>query len=80
MSDEEEYPVVVQADGNIKLKIEKMETDKLYHCIHDDTVFLFFKDEAGLLNCYEVNDPHTVSEISKNPADIKAILSHHANG
>jgi hypothetical protein len=75
----DDYPVVAQPDGNIKLKIEKMETEKLYYCVQDNAVFLFFKDEAGLLNCYEVNDPDTVAEISKNPSDLEVILKRRSS-
>ena len=79
MAADEEYPVTVQLDGNIKLKIEKMAVDHLYYCIHEGTVFLFYMDEARMLNCYEVNDPETVSEIKKDPSQIEAILSRRAN-
>jgi hypothetical protein len=68
-----EYPVVVERDG-IKLKPEKMVIDQLYHCIFDQKVFLFYKDEQELLHCYEVDDPSAVKEISSNPLDIENIL------
>ena len=68
-----EYPVVVERDG-IKLKPENMVIDQLYHCIFDQKVFLFYKDEQELLHCYEVDDPSAVKEISSNPLDIENIL------
>ena len=68
-----DYPVVISAEG-IKLKTEKMQPDQLYHCIYENKVFLFYKDEEGLLNCYEVSDPSAVSEIEKNPSEIEAVL------
>jgi hypothetical protein len=68
-----EYPVIVESDG-IKLKPEIMNIDQLYHCIFDDKVFLFYKDEQELLHCYEVEDPTAVKEISSNPSDIENIL------
>ena len=68
-----EYPVAVQPDG-IKLKPERMVIDQLYHCIFDNKVFLFYKDEQELLHCYEVEDPSAVKEISSNPSDIENIL------
>jgi hypothetical protein len=68
-----EYPVAVQPDG-IKLKPERMVTDQLYHCIFDNKVFLFYKDEQELLHCYEVEHPSAVKEISSNPLDIENIL------
>ena len=39
----DDYPVVAGQDG-IKLKTEKMVADRLYHCIYDGKVFLFYKD------------------------------------
>lgn len=69
----DDYPVVAEKDG-IKLKTEKMVADQLYHCIYDNKVFLFYKDEDGLLNCYEVENPDAVKEIASNPSDIENIL------
>ena len=68
-----EYPVAVQPDG-IKLKPEMMVIDQLYHCIFENKVFLFYKDEQELLHCYEVEHPAAVKEISSNPSDIENIL------
>jgi hypothetical protein len=72
-----EYPVIVGPDG-IKLKPEIMNIDQLYHCIIDDKVFLFYKDEQELLHCYEVEDPTAVKEISSNPSDIENILRRYS--
>jgi hypothetical protein len=72
-----EYPLAVEPDG-IKLKPEKMDIDQLYHCIFDDKVFLFYKDEQEILHCYEVEDPAAVKEISSNPSDIENILLRYA--
>lgn len=74
---DDEYPVVAGSDG-IKLKTEKMVADRLYHCVHDGKVFLFYKDEEGLLNCYEVENPQAVNEIAANPAEIESILKKYA--
>ena len=68
-----EYPVTVQSDG-IKLKPEKMIVNQLYHCLFEDKVFLFYKDEEELLHCYEVENADAVREISANPSDIETIL------
>lgn len=68
-----EYPVTVQSDG-VKLKPEKMIVNQLYHCLFEDKVFLFYKDEEELLHCYEVENADAVREISANPSDIEAIL------
>jgi len=69
----DDYPVVAGQEG-IKLKTEKMVIDQLYHCIYDNKVFLFYKDEEGLLHCYEVENPDAVREIAANPSEIEDIL------
>ena len=72
---EDDYPIVAKDDG-IVIKIEKMEVDKIYHCIYQDKVFLFFKDEQELLNCYEVQDMEAAEAIRSNPdsESVKTIL------
>ena len=72
-----EYPVTVQSDG-IKLKPEKMIVNQLYHCLFEDKVFLFYKDEEELLHCYEVENADAVREISANPSGIEAILKKYS--
>ena len=74
---EEDYPVVVGPNG-IKLRTEKMIKDRLYHCVYDNKVFLFYKDEDDLLNCYEVDHPVAVQEIAENPSDIENILKKYS--
>jgi len=69
----DDYPVVAGQEG-IKLKTEKMVIDQLYHCIYDNKVFLFYKDEEGLLHCYEVENLDAVREIAANPSEIEDIL------
>lgn len=73
----DDYPVVINEDG-IKIKTEKMEQEKLYHCIFEDRVYLFYKDELGLLHCYEVENPDVVQEISTHPKDLEEILKKYA--
>jgi hypothetical protein len=73
MAEGDDYPVVAGQEG-IKLKTEKMVMDQLYHCIYDNKVFLFYKDEDGLLHCYEVENPDAVREIAANPSEIENIL------
>jgi hypothetical protein len=77
MAASNDYPVVAGEDG-IKLKTEKMVIDQLYHCVYEDKVFLFYKDEEGLLHCYEVEDPNAVREITANPSEIENILDKYA--
>jgi hypothetical protein len=73
-----DYPVLAESEG-IKIKTEKMVTDKLYHCIYDDKVFLFYKDEESLLHCYEVQNPDAVKEIAQNPSELGRILRKRAS-
>jgi hypothetical protein len=73
-----DYPVLAESEG-IKIKTEKMVTDKLYHCIYDDKVFLFYKDEESLLHCYEVQNPDAVKEIAQNPSELDRILRKRAS-
>ena len=72
-----DYPVIVQPDG-IKLQPEKMVIDQLYHCLFEDKVFLFYKDEEELLHCYELEDPSAAKEIFDNPSDIENILKKYS--
>jgi hypothetical protein len=75
---DDNYPVVAEHDG-IKLKTEKMVMDKLYHCIYENKVFLFYKDDQSLLHCYEVQNPDAVKEIVDNPSEIDSILAKYAD-
>ena len=52
---------------------------KLYHCIYDNKVFLFYKDEESLLHCYEVENPEAVKEIAQNPSELDNILRKRAS-
>ena len=52
---------------------------ELHHCIYDNKVFLFYKDEESLLHCYEVQNPEAVKEIEQNPSQIDSILQKRAN-
>ncbi|MGI0035205.1 MAG: hypothetical protein ACRD98_04990 [Nitrososphaera sp.] len=76
-ADDNEYPVVIGKDG-IKIRTEKMVADQMYHCIYENKVFLFYKDEEGLLHCYEVENPEAVKEIAANPSDLEIILKKYA--
>ena len=72
-----DYPVAAERDG-IKIKTEKMIIDKLYHCIYDNKVFLFYKDDQSLLHCYEVQNPDAVREIVEKPSELHSILKRYA--
>lgn len=78
MAGGDDYPVAAGQDG-IKLKTEKMVADQLYHCVFDDKVFLFYKDDNDLLHCYEVENPDAVREIAANPSEIESILKKYAS-
>lgn len=69
------YPVVAESEG-IKLKPELMEIEKLYYCIFQDKVMLFFKDQNELLNCYEIEDKEIVETVKKSSSteDIENVL------
>ncbi len=70
-----DYPVTVEPEG-VKIKPEKMEIDKLYHCIFQDKVLLFFKDQNDMLNCYEIDEKEIVDSIkqSSSPDEVENIL------
>ncbi len=74
---DDDYPVLAESEG-IKIKTEKMVIDKLYYCIYDNKVFLFYKDEESLLHCYEVQNPEAVKEIAQNPSELYRILRERA--
>lgn len=56
------YPVSPSDDG-IKIQPEKMEREKLYHCVFQDKVLLFYKDIQDVLNCYEIEEKDLVQKI-----------------
>ncbi len=66
-----DYPVVAEPEG-IKIKPELMEIEKLYYCIYQDKVMLFFKDQSELLNCYEIEEKEIVETV-KNSSSIEDI-------
>ena len=70
-----DYPVIAESEG-VKIKPEKMEIDKLYHCIFNDRVLLFFKDQNDMLNCYEIDEKEIVDSIkqSSSPDEVESIL------
>jgi hypothetical protein len=72
-----DYPIIVEKDG-IKIKPEEMTVDKMYHCIYDRKVYIFYKDEENLTHCYEVDDPLVVQEIVNNPDNLEDILLKHS--
>ena len=73
MTANDDYPVVIGEEG-IKLRTDKMIADQLYHCVHEGKVYMFYKDEEGLLHCYEVENLDATKEIIENPSRIEDIL------
>jgi len=63
-----EYPVSADENG-LNLKPEKMEKEKLYHCIFKNKVMLVFKDSQDVLNCYEIEEADLVDKIRKRSDD-----------
>ena len=64
----DDYPVSVDENG-MKIKPEKMEQEKLYHCIFKDKVLLVFKDSQDVMNCYEIEEKELVEKIKKIGSD-----------
>lgn len=60
-----DYPVTTEPEG-VKINPEKMEKDKLYHCVFKDKVLLFFKDQNDILNCYEIDEKELVDSIKQS--------------
>ena len=63
-----DYPVSADENG-VNLKPEKMEKEKLYHCIFKNKAFLVFKDSQDVLNCYEIEEENLVEQIRKSTND-----------
>lgn len=78
MVDGVDSPVSAGKDG-IKIKPEKMENEKLYHCIFDGKILIVFKDSQEVLNCYEIEEKKLVEEIknSGNNADLEKIFEEY---
>lgn len=60
-----EYPVTAEPEG-VKIKPEKMVTDKIYYCVYKDKVLLFYKDDQDLLSCYEIEEKELVDSIKQS--------------
>jgi len=68
------YPVLPK-DNGIKIQPEKMEKEKLYHCIFKDKILLFYKDVQDVLNCYEIEEEDLIQKIkTASDDDIEKIL------
>ncbi len=73
----------VSADENgVNLKPEKMEKEKLYHCIFKNKAFLVFKDSQDMLNCYEIEQEDLVEQIRKcdNDDELEKLFNDYVKG
>jgi len=67
-------PVEIDVENKIKINPEIMIIEKLYPIIYDNSIFLFYKDENELINCYEITDKSTIERAMLNPDKIIEIL------
>ena len=76
-----DYPVSADENG-VNLKPEKMEKEKLYHCIFKNKAMLVFKDSQDVLNCYEIEQEDLVEKIRKasNEDDLEKLLEDYIKG
>jgi len=76
-----DYPVSADENG-VNLKPEKMEKEKLYHCIFKNKVFLIFKDSQDMLNCYEIEQEDLVEQIRKcdNDDELEQLFEDYLKG
>jgi hypothetical protein len=70
----ENYPVETDKENKIKIKPDLMIKEKLYPFIFENSIYLFFKDENEIINCYEMLDKEVKDNMIKNPYKIIEIL------
>ncbi len=70
----ENYPVETDKENKIKIKPDLMIKEKLYPFIYENSIYLFFKDENEIINCYEMLDKEVKDNMLKNPDRIIEIL------
>ncbi len=63
-----DYPIVVESDG-VKIRSEKMEIDKLYYCLYQEKILLFYKEKNEMLNCYEITEKDVIDEVKQSQSD-----------
>lgn len=72
-----DYPIVVESDG-VKIRLEKMEIDKLYYCLYQEKILLFYKEKNEMLNCYEITEKDVIDEVKQSQSDdIENILQRY---
>jgi len=67
-------PVEIDIENKIKINPESMIIEKLYPIIYENSIFLFYKDENELINCYEITDKSIIEKVMTNPDKIIEIL------
>lgn len=70
----DESPIEIDDENKIKLKPDSMIKEKIYPFIHEDSIFLFYKDDNELINCYEIVDNGLRDKILKDKTRIIEIL------
>ncbi len=63
-----DYPIEAGSEG-IKIRAEKMEVDKLYYCIFQEKIMLFFKDHGEMLNCYEISEKDIIDKVKNSQSE-----------
>jgi hypothetical protein len=72
-----DYPIAVESES-VKIRSEKMEVDKLYYCIYQEKILLFYKEQNEMLNCYEIAEKDVVDEVKQSKSeDIEKILQQY---
>ncbi len=76
-----DYPVSVD-DNGVNFKPEKMEQEKLYHCIFKNKAMLVFKDSQDVMNCYEIEEPVLVEQIKNcnDDNDLEKLFEDYMQG
>ncbi len=76
-----DYPVSID-DNGVNLKPEKIEKEKLYHCIFKNKAILIFKDSQDVLNCYEIEEKDLVEKIGKcnNNDELEKLFEDYIKG
>ena len=69
-------------ENGVNFKPEKMEKEKLYHCIFKDKAMLVFKDSQDVMNCYEIEEPVLVEQIKNcgNDNDLEKLFEDYMQG
>lgn len=67
-------PVEIDLENKIKINPESMIIEKIYPIIYDNSIYLFYKDENELINCYEITDKSIIEKALLNPDKIIEIL------